>query len=87
MMESARHRSSAPATYEIVVADHLDARWSSRLGGMRIVNQDGPGEAVTILNGGVADQAALLGVLNTLHAIVLPLRSVEQLASTSETDH
>jgi hypothetical protein len=87
MMEHARHRSSTPATYEIVVLGHLDARWSSRLGGMRIVNQSGPGGAVTILNGGVADQAALLGVLNTLHAIGLPLRSVEQLADIPEADH
>ena len=86
-MESARHVSSAPAIYEIVVTGHLDARWSSRLGGMRIVNQRGPGGAVTILNGSVADQAALLGVLNTLHAIGLPLRSVEQLAGAPEADH
>jgi hypothetical protein len=87
MMEHAQHRSSTPATYEIVVLGHLDARWSSRLSGMRIVNQSGPGGAVTISSGGVADQAALLGVLNTLHAIGLPLRSVEQLADIPGTDY
>ncbi len=85
-MESARHRSSTPAVYEIVVTGHLDARWSSRLAGMHIVNRTGPNGAVTVLNGGVADQSALLGVLNTLHAIGLPLRSVEQLASTPESE-
>jgi len=85
-MESALHRASTPATYEIVVAGRLDARWSSRLGGMRIVNKSGPVGAVTVLRGEVADQAALLGVLNTLHAIGLPLRTVEQIDDTPEFD-
>lgn len=86
IVERVRHLSATPALYEIVVAGHLDARWSSRLGGMRIAHWTGPNGAVTILNGDVADQSALFGVLNTLHAIGLPLRSVEQLAGIPETD-
>ena len=69
-----------PATYRIRVRGHLPQRWSDRLGGMTITTDDQAGEApVTTLSGWLRDQAALLGVLNTLYDLHLPLLSVEYL--------
>ena len=59
----------------IRVAGALNARWSDRLGGLR-VRAAGRGDLVTELSGRLLDQAALLGVLVTLYDLGLPLRSV-----------
>lgn len=77
-MANVRRLSATPATYRITVFGHIDPKWSSRLGGMSIASSVEDGEPVTVLLGGLADQAALLSVLNTLGAIGYPLRSVEQ---------
>ena len=70
----------APCRYQIVVRGTLDAGWSDRLGGMAIstVSQV-EGTPATILLGELADQSALVGVLNTLHDLGLPLVSVERI--------
>lgn len=73
-----RLRTDMPATYRICVQGILGKRWSDRLGGVSITTTDRANEApVTILSGQMADQAALSGVLNTLHDLRLPLLSVE----------
>jgi hypothetical protein len=67
-----------PATYHIRVQGILDERWSDRLGGMTIHATGHEDETpVTSLEGRLLDQAALCGVLNTLHDLRLPLLSVE----------
>ena len=67
-----------PATYRIRVQGSLAESWSDRLGGMDITTTGQTGEApVTTLAGRLRDQAALCGVLNTLHNLRLPLLSVE----------
>ena len=68
-----------PARYRIRVKGILDQSWSGRLAGMTITTteqeDDGP---VTTLSGRLLDQAALLGVLNTLYDYYhCPLVSVE----------
>ena len=70
-------RLEDPATYEIRVQGSLDLRWFDRLQGLgiRIIKISGS-MLVTILSGKLKDQAALLGVLNTLFALKLPLLSV-----------
>ena len=69
-----------PAKYRIRVRGHLDASWSDRLGGMEVTEAQGPdGDVETILAGRLADQAALSGVLNTLHELHLPLLSAQYL--------
>ena len=73
----------APGTYTIRVQGHLDATWSTRLGGMRIMVNGTGRHAVTVLFGRLVDQAALLGVLNALYELGLPLLSVDYLAPTS----
>lgn len=68
------------ASYRIRIKGHLPKRWSDRLGGMTITIDDQAGEApVTTLSGWLRDQAALLGVLNTLYDLRFPLLSVEYL--------
>ena len=67
-----------PATYRIRVQGILAENWSDRLGGMTITTTGQSSEAaVTTLSGRLRDQAALCGVLNTLHDLRLPLLSVE----------
>ncbi len=83
-MVSQRHKGlpkmQEPATYRIRVQGQLDAGWSDRLGGMRISeSQDADGQVETILVGRLADQAALVGVLNTLYELHLPVLLAEYL--------
>ena len=70
-----------PASYFIKVQGRLDETWSDRLAGMRI-RKSGRGDIeVTTLRGHVRDQAELLGVLNSLYELHLPLLSLEILSS------
>ena len=69
-----------PATYRINVKGHLVSDWSERLSDMKVERSVGPGgQATTVLEGRLADQAALSGVLNTLYELHLPVLSVEYL--------
>lgn len=82
-----RNRYSADASdqYRICVCGALDASWSDRLGGMTISTirlADGtPGLTLT---GYLADQSALVGVLNTLYDLGLSLVSVERVPAVAE---
>jgi hypothetical protein len=75
-------KMSSPADYRIVVCGRLNERYSSRLGGMNITTPDeeetGP---VTILLGRLSDQAALMGILNNLYELHMPVLLVEQLGA------
>jgi hypothetical protein len=67
-----------PATYRIYVKGHLVSDWSDRLADMKIESSVAPnGQETTTLEGRLADQAALFGVLNTLYELHLPVLSVE----------
>ena len=58
----------------------LDKNWSDYYSGMTIKHEGDPkGYAMTILMGRVADQSALIGVLNSLYDIGYPILSVEYL--------
>lgn len=71
-----------PATYQIRVQGRIDQVWSDRLEGMLISSHiPAYGPAVTTLIGQVTDQAAVVGVLNTLYELHLPLISVEWLTA------
>lgn len=74
---AARLRMDGPATYRIFVQGGLEEKWSGRLGGLKIAVSAGEEESVvTQLSGELMDQAALLGVLNTLYDLHLPLLGV-----------
>ena len=64
-----------PCSYEIRVEGHLTDRWSDWFEGLAIHN-DTNGQAT--LSGQLSDQAALLGVLNKIHALNLLLISVHR---------
>jgi len=66
----------SPLDCTIRAVGTLDARWSDRLGGLR-VRPAGRGFPVTELSGQLLDQAALFGVLVTLYDLGLPLLSVD----------
>ena len=71
-----------PATYRICIQGYLDPIWPDDLQGMTIsTGLDESRHPVTTLTGQLVDQAALLGVLNTLYNYYqLPLLSVECIA-------
>jgi hypothetical protein len=69
----ARHTDAG--SYEIRVAGHLDARWADWFDGMTLTTEP---DGTTVIDGPVADQAALHGLLRTLRDIGLPLMSVTQ---------
>ena len=81
MMSNTSHRLTLyePACYRIRIQGMLDESWAEELGmGIGWLKEFGQGP-VTILKGEVLDQAALLGLLNRLYGLGLPLLSVEQL--------
>jgi hypothetical protein len=75
-------RDSAPSEsflgrcYEICIGGRLDSSWSDWFEGLDMFPC---GENWTILCGRVADQAALLGILNKLCRLNLPLVSVNEI--------
>ncbi len=67
-----------PAIYRISIFGKLDKNWSDYFGGMTIeYESDLHHHARTILTGQLVDQAALIGVLNSLYDIGCPIISVE----------
>ncbi len=66
---------SGGGNFEIRVKGHLDDTWLDWLDGLSMKRCDN-GEM--ILTGTIMDQAALLGVLNKLNRLNLPLLSVTQ---------
>jgi hypothetical protein len=69
-----------PGTYRICVAGCLENGWAERIWGMSStpVEQTGEGEQ-TLLAGKVADQAALVGIINALYNMGHAVLSVERL--------
>jgi hypothetical protein len=68
--------------YRIRIEGSLDPSWSDRLGGLAITSTGQFGvKTTTVLEGELADQSALMGVLHTLHELHLPLEAVKSLSS------
>ena len=62
-----------PGRYEIRLQGHLDRRWVAWFDGLRISHET---DGTTILDGPIADQAALHGLLQKVRDTGLPLVSV-----------
>ena len=70
----------SPATYRIEIQGNLGENWADRLGDMRISSNKRVDQSiVTTLTGRLQDQAELLGVLNSLYELHLPILMVEYL--------
>jgi hypothetical protein len=68
--------------YRILIRGTLNADWSDRLGGMTVsATRLADGTTGTTLIGDLADQSALVGVVNTLHDLGLSLVSVERVGA------
>lgn len=75
------------AAYRIRVGRRVGAEWSDRLGGLTVLVDQAPDRpATTELVGPLPDQAALLGVLDLLYSLGVPLLSVERLESGGALD-
>jgi hypothetical protein len=84
---SKRFSFDVPATYCIRVQGRLRESWADCLEGMtisQVAPEDGP--PVTALEGELADQAALAGVLNTLYELHLPVLEVKCLSVCPQVD-
>jgi hypothetical protein len=76
-----------PARYQILVKGSIPAKWSDRMDGMSIRQAAANnGEPVTTLEGELADQAALTGVINMLYELHLPIISVRHVASSQAAE-
>ena len=63
--------------YEIRVKGHLDARWAAWFDGLTLTHGS---DGTTVIEGPVADQAALHGLLQKIRDLGLPLISVNHIA-------
>lgn len=74
----------APARYRICALGRFHPDWLDMLSGEWVIAESQSSRPdVTTLVGQVLDQAALLGVLEQLYSLGLPLLSVEQLTPRS----
>lgn len=69
---------ATPSIYRINVQGYLEEVWSDRLAGMKItMNIPEYQNPVTTLVGKLKDQSELIGVLNGLYELRMPILSVE----------
>lgn len=79
------HKSVArdePVCYEIQVQGRLSQAWVAYLGSVAVSVAGDGDHAVTTLSGRAMDQAALMGLLNSLYDLGHPLLSVEYLSES-----
>jgi hypothetical protein len=70
--------SGNAAEYRIRARRYLDETWSVLVGDMDISVKHGPDQyPVTTLTGSLPDQTALVGVINRLYGLGMPLLSLE----------
>ena len=70
-----------PSMYRICVQGWLGSGWSESFGGLEMTHQAAAGlDQVTVLTGPVLDQADLIGLINRLYGLGLPLISVQLIA-------
>ena len=74
------HPFDAPATYCIVVRGSVGSELARRFAELTAIPVPcGSGGALTLLIGQMPDQAALLGILNFLYNLTIPILTVQQL--------
>jgi hypothetical protein len=76
-------RPHEPGQYAIRVAGRLDQRWAEWFDGLSLTHQ---GDGTTVLQGRVADQASLHGLLLKIRDLGLPLLSVTPVVPDRTTE-
>jgi len=65
------------AKYKLCIQGYIDPSWSERLGGLLITTSfSDDGKPMTTLEGILSDQSELIGILNSIYEMHLPLISV-----------
>lgn len=73
-----RLKSWQAATYRITVEGFLEQSLSDVLGGMRIMVQKRADQSMfSVLTGCLEDQSQLMGIVNGLHELHLPILQIE----------
>jgi hypothetical protein len=75
MNDASTGRPNEPGRYEIRIKGHLAGRWATWFDGMTLTTHN---DGTTVLDGPIADQAALHGLLHKVRDLGLPLISVTQ---------
>jgi hypothetical protein len=75
MSEKSTGRHHEAGRYEIRLKGHLDTRWAAWFDGLNLTNEN---DGTTLIQGPIADQAALHGLLQKVRDMGLPLVSVTQ---------
>ena len=74
-----------PATYRICVVGDVDSAYAEQYWGMKLILIEKTGEPEqSTLVGEVADQAALVGIINALYNARYPVISVERMPSDTD---
>jgi len=79
---------TSPASYQINVKGKLDTHWADWFNGTNILLDHSPeGKPHTTLTCQVRDQAELLGILNQLNSLNLPLLQVSLVTNSIIGEH
>ena len=85
-MDDPSLRLDDAAHYRVYAQGLFEADWLDMLSGIWVIaNHQPDSKGVTLLNGEVADQAALIGVLEQLYSLGFPLLLVEYMAGAVTT--
>ena len=75
---------SAPAKFEIEVGGVLNKNLSDFLGGLSISHATNNEKKISLLRGEILDQAALIGILNSLYEMRFPILCVQIIGTKSQ---
>jgi len=76
-MTENRLAQDEPAPYRIQIQGAVNPQWTDYLGGLEITVNRQRDPPITILSGSVQDQAALMGILDSLYNLGYPILAVE----------
>jgi hypothetical protein len=79
---SRRPENFDATAYEIRVTGHLDGRWADRFEGLSLRREP---DGTTVIEGPLADQAALHGLLQRVRDLGIPLVSVTRIEPDEPT--
>ena len=79
---------TSPAIYQIIVIGKLDEHWADWFNGTNVLFEHNlEGKPHTTLTCKVRDQAELLGILNRLNSLNLPLLQVSPVRKSNIGEH